>query len=310
MERLTRTLAGPALLLTIIFFAGCSPKTVKTDDTAKPPALEERIDEKEIDAEALKKPEEIQPLEEAPAGLAGEDADLKKDLAGAAQDREGIRDEGEEEYIEGGLPEEKPIVEEPSVDVAGIEEVSPAEKVLPGEDLEEKIRIDIEKAVEKAMEKAMKDFIARAEKEMKDLESAREEKAGKVVASLPVDEASTSGIDMEGDAGLSPVYFDFDNYSIREDSREVLRKNAEWLVNHPDVRLIIEGHADERGPNEYNLALGEKRIISVISYLSDLGVKSGMISKISYGEEMPVCMEHEEACWSRNRRAEFRLISE
>lgn len=108
---------------------------------------------------------------------------------------------------------------------------------------------------------------------------------------------------------LLPVYFDFDKYSLREDARETLKKNALWLKAHNNVKILIEGYADERGSNEYNLALGDKRAKSVLNYLRDLGVDVEM-STISYGEERPVCFEHNESCWWRNRRAEFRIVSD
>ncbi len=107
---------------------------------------------------------------------------------------------------------------------------------------------------------------------------------------------------------LMPVYFDFDKYSLREDAKRVLRENALWLKANNHVKVLIEGHADERGSNEYNLALGEKRARSVLQYLRALGVDAEL-STISYGEERPVCYEHNEECWWRNRRAEFRILS-
>lgn len=291
MKRLTRYTVGPALLLSITFLVGCSPKTIKKDDISEAPAVEERADEKKIEAEAQKKPEQSKPVEEEKVGLTRGEAASK--------------DEAEEGAIEGKLPEEKPIVEEPSIDVTVIEEISQEE------DAAAEKKIDIEKAMERAVEKALKEFIARAEKERKDMEAAQEERtrAGKIVASLPKEEVLAAEAGNAEGIDLRTVYFDFDKYSIKEDSKEALRKNAEWLVNHPTVKLLIEGHADERGPNEYNLALGEKRVISVITYLLDLGAKVE-ISKISYGEEKPLCLEYEEECWARNRRVEFMLIAE
>lgn len=109
--------------------------------------------------------------------------------------------------------------------------------------------------------------------------------------------------------GLLTIFFDFDMYNIRGDSRETLKKNARWLREHPTVRIKIEGHADERGSNEYNMALGERRARSVKDYLKNLGLEK-QFKTVSYGEEMPVCEEAYEGCWSRNRRAEFIVISE
>ncbi len=112
----------------------------------------------------------------------------------------------------------------------------------------------------------------------------------------------------EEEGKLLPIYFDFDRYSIRDDATEILKGNARWLKDHPDARIQIEGHADERGSNEYNLALGDRRARSTMTFLRDLGV-TNPLSTISYGEEKPVCTESNESCWSRNRRAEFKIIS-
>lgn len=106
--------------------------------------------------------------------------------------------------------------------------------------------------------------------------------------------------------GLKAVHFDFDKYTIRDEDKEVLRQNAEWLKSRPESKVLIEGHADERGETEYNLALGEKRAESVKSYLETLGVRAETLSTISYGEEKPADQGHDEAAWARNRRAEFK----
>ncbi|HYA28430.1 MAG TPA: OmpA family protein, partial [Acidobacteriota bacterium] len=81
--------------------------------------------------------------------------------------------------------------------------------------------------------------------------------------------------------------------------------NADWLKGNPAARVEIEGHCDERGTNEYNLALGAKRAQAARDYLANLGVNSNRLSTISYGEEIPVCKESNEACWKQNRRARF-----
>jgi peptidoglycan-associated lipoprotein len=109
--------------------------------------------------------------------------------------------------------------------------------------------------------------------------------------------------------GLLPVYFDYDRYSLRKDTKEILQRNADWLSNKTSIKVRIEGHADERGSNEYNLALGDRRARSVMMYLSDLGV-TAELSTVTYGEERPVCSESMEECWSKNRRAEFVILSE
>ena len=104
---------------------------------------------------------------------------------------------------------------------------------------------------------------------------------------------------------LKDVFFEFDRYELSADARSVLRANADWLKGNPTVRVEIEGHCDERGTNEYNLALGAKRAQAAREYLATLGVAAERLSTISYGEEIPVCKEASEACWKQNRRARF-----
>lgn len=107
---------------------------------------------------------------------------------------------------------------------------------------------------------------------------------------------------------LQTVYFEFDSYYLSEEARATLSENAEWMKAHPQLKVLIEGHCDERGTEEYNLALGEKRAKSVRDYLVQLGVPSDALSIISYGEEFPVDARHNEEAWAKNRRAEFVII--
>jgi peptidoglycan-associated lipoprotein len=106
-------------------------------------------------------------------------------------------------------------------------------------------------------------------------------------------------------AALKEVYFDFDKYDIRPDDAKTLDANATWLKSNADNLVLIEGHCDERGTNEYNLALGERRAKATMNYLVSQGIQANRITIISYGEERPVCAEHTEACWAKNRRAGF-----
>ena len=103
---------------------------------------------------------------------------------------------------------------------------------------------------------------------------------------------------------LGAIYFDYDSSAIRDDARAVLRANAEAL-RQMDSNVTIEGHCDERGGEEYNLALGERRAASVKKYLSNLGVGSGQMRTLSYGEAKPAATGHDESAWRWNRRAEF-----
>jgi peptidoglycan-associated lipoprotein len=107
---------------------------------------------------------------------------------------------------------------------------------------------------------------------------------------------------------LKDIFFDFDRADLRADARDTLRANADWLKSNQSARIEIEGHCDERGTNEYNLALGAKRAQSAKDYLVSLGISGERLSTISYGEEIPVCREQEESCWRQNRRARFVII--
>jgi peptidoglycan-associated lipoprotein len=104
---------------------------------------------------------------------------------------------------------------------------------------------------------------------------------------------------------LNDIQFDFDKYNIRSGDARILDANAAWLKSNPGNLVLIEGHCDERGTNEYNLALGERRAKSTMNYLVAQGVQASRITIISYGKERPSCTEHNEACWAKNRRAHF-----
>ncbi len=106
------------------------------------------------------------------------------------------------------------------------------------------------------------------------------------------------------------VYFDFDKSSLRSDSKSGLDSNYDLLMQFPDVMVKIEGHCDERGTVEYNLSLGEKRATSCMDYLVGLGIDASRISTISYGKEKPVDAGHSEAAWGKNRRCEFKIVSQ
>jgi peptidoglycan-associated lipoprotein len=104
---------------------------------------------------------------------------------------------------------------------------------------------------------------------------------------------------------VQDIHFDFDQYAIRPEDAQILDRNADWLKAHARDLLLIEGHCDERGTNEYNIALGERRAKTTKDYLVAHGVAATRITIISYGEERPLCTTHDEACWAKNRRAHF-----
>ncbi|WP_394179224.1 peptidoglycan-associated lipoprotein Pal [Marinomonas posidonica] len=108
-------------------------------------------------------------------------------------------------------------------------------------------------------------------------------------------------------AGVDTVfYFDFDKSIVRPAAREALAKHAEFLVANPDARIVLEGHADERGTREYNMALGERRAKAVSRYLTIQGVAASQIETVSFGEEVPVAFGHDADAWQLNRRVEVR----
>ncbi|TAJ91197.1 peptidoglycan-associated lipoprotein Pal [bacterium] len=138
--------------------------------------------------------------------------------------------------------------------------------------------------------------------------TSQQSSAGRETAASSSLEAARRG-QAPAPSPLKDAYFDFDRYDLRADAREALKTNAGWLKANASARVEIEGHADERGTNEYNLALGAKRAQSAKDYLATLGISKERLSTISYGEELPVCKQHSEECWQKNRRAHFVIIS-
>jgi len=124
----------------------------------------------------------------------------------------------------------------------------------------------------------------------------QEEEARKAAAAR---EAALKGSKLEA------VLFEFDQWSIREDQKQIMVKNGEWLKANPDTKVRLEGHCDERGTAEYNLALGQKRAEAVKAFLEGLGIASQRMSTISYGEERPLDPAHNEAAWVKNRRVDI-----
>ena len=103
------------------------------------------------------------------------------------------------------------------------------------------------------------------------------------------------------------IFFEFDSSALLAEAQVILKKKAEWLINNPDVTVTIEGHCDERGTNEYNLALGDRRAESIKTFLMDLGIAGSRLTCISYGEERPVDPGHNEEAWAKNRRGHFTI---
>jgi peptidoglycan-associated lipoprotein len=121
-------------------------------------------------------------------------------------------------------------------------------------------------------------------------------------ARMSIDELNASGL-------LSDVHFDYDSAALSDGERMKLQTHAGWLARWTSVVVRVEGHADERGTSEYNLALGNARAAAVREYLSALGIRNDRIYMVSKGEEDPICSEAREACWSQNRRGHFLIVA-
>jgi peptidoglycan-associated lipoprotein len=121
-------------------------------------------------------------------------------------------------------------------------------------------------------------------------------------------EPSIRGAEFEQKISLGTVYFSFDSSKIPDSVIRILKENVKYLKANPSVNVVVEGHCDERGTIEYNLALGQKRAVKVKEYYVQLGISPNRIATISYGEEMPQDNRHNEAGWAKNRRAETKVI--
>jgi peptidoglycan-associated lipoprotein len=110
---------------------------------------------------------------------------------------------------------------------------------------------------------------------------------------------------LSGSGPLTDIHFGYNTYNIEAQDGSILKQNASWLQSNPKTRVQVEGHCDERGSEEYNIALGAKRAQAAKDYLETLGIEGSRISTISYGKELPLCTEHDESCWQQNRRDHF-----
>jgi peptidoglycan-associated lipoprotein len=166
----------------------------------------------------------------------------------------------------------------------------------------------VSKTVEKkkvATEETKKEGIEEAEKIR--LERLKElEKAKKSEAEARKRWQERKSLNFEAEA----IYFDFDRSFIRPEYRPILKEKADYLKDNPNVRIRIEGNCDERGTNEYNLALGERRANSANKFLVSLGVSPGQIEIVSYGEERPLAIGHSKGAWAQNRRDDFEIITD
>jgi len=125
-----------------------------------------------------------------------------------------------------------------------------------------------------------------------------------------VDESAVTDNQSEPEVYLETIYFDFDSYILSAPAREALIRNSQWLKQNPDQKLVLEGYADERGSDEYNLALGQNRAKAVYEYLNQLTSQASQCDIVSYGEEKPAVPGHDEISYAQNRRVEFRVVKQ
>jgi peptidoglycan-associated lipoprotein len=118
---------------------------------------------------------------------------------------------------------------------------------------------------------------------------------------------NTMSAEEEFKANVQDIFYDYDTYDLRSDAQATISKDASYLVSHPDVKIVLGGYCDERGSNEYNLALGQNRADAAKNALVTAGVAASRIRVVSYGKEKPFCSESTEECWQQNRRAGFTL---
>ncbi len=167
-----------------------------------------------------------------------------------------------------------------------------------------------QKAVSAGTTAAQDDAAAREralrEKELREkAEREAAEKAAREAAEKAKKEAAAKAAAILQELKIADIHFDFDKYNLRPDAQEILKKGAPAYLKYRDYKLVVEGHCDERGTAEYNLALGEKRAMEAAKYLVNLGIEKERIRTISYGKEMPLDKGHDEAAWAKNRRAHF-----
>jgi peptidoglycan-associated lipoprotein len=162
--------------------------------------------------------------------------------------------------------------------------------------------------------KSAEESETRKEKEAKEADRIREEEAKKEGAKKEFEKSlvakKTPGIEgvILESSMLKDIHFDFDKYEIRLGDAEILKETSALLIKYPMMKFQIEGHCDERGTAEYNLALGERRAHSAKSYLTSLGIEASRIVTISYGEERPLDPKQDEEAWAKNRRAHFAIL--
>jgi peptidoglycan-associated lipoprotein len=175
--------------------------------------------------------------------------------------------------------------------------------------MESAAAVEAAKPAEKAAaESAAAVEAAKAAKKATSVKKAKESAEAKAAATAASDLKSkekAAAVAAKDLYELADINFDYDNFRLRDEARGILNKHADWLNRNKDVMLAVEGHCDERGTAEYNLALGERRANAATKFLIDNGVDAKRIKTVSYGEELPLDPGHNEEAWAKNRRAHF-----
>jgi len=201
----------------------------------------------------------------------------------------------------------KAVKVEPSAAVTEPSEKSAEEKVAEEEAQEVARKAAEEEEVQEVARKAA----VEEEKKKKELieeekvKAAEEEKVKAAEKAVKEEEAKLEKIATQNQFMYEDIYFEFDKATLLPMALDILKKKAEHLYNNPGITIVIEGHCDERGTNEYNLALGDRRAESAKSFLVDLGILPSRLTTVSYGEERPVDPNHNREAWAKNRRAHF-----
>jgi len=129
-----------------------------------------------------------------------------------------------------------------------------------------------------------------------------------MVEPAPVVQEPAPAPEPETMMSLDPIYFDFDKSNLKPEAIATLNNDAQALKKNPSMKVRIEGNCDERGTSEYNMALGDRRAVSAMKHLKTMGIAADRMTAISYGKEKPSCTEHNEACWSKNRRDDLNVL--
>jgi peptidoglycan-associated lipoprotein len=322
-----RTMSFVVLFVCLGLLSGGCPKSVVKDDPWSKKAEEKAAEaekEKTARLEAEKKEMEAKELarmkeEEAQKALAQKALEAEKERIARVEAERALKEkerQAQEEaakraLAEKDLREERDLAakleterkERETIELALAKDEEAARKAMLAKELE----AEKERAAKLEAEREMREKGLKAAEEAARRAKAEEEK--RLEQSLVTKKYPGIEGEVFESSLLKDIHYDFDRYDLRPEDMEILRGSATLLLKHPRVKIQIEGHCDERGTREYNLALGERRADSARQYLITLGVAGDRISTISYGQERPVDAGHHEEAWAKNRRAHFVILS-